>query len=245
MRKGIVRRVLRFLGLAEYGGDEILLAVLACAALAFALRLANPWLALVPLVPFAIVVWFFRDPERRGPDEPEVLLAPADGTVMDIEEVDEPAFIGGKALRIGIFLSPFNVHVNRVPCTGLVRYLDYRAGEFLPAYNPDAPRRNEAVCLGLELPNGVRLLVKQISGVLARRIICHAQPGDVLARGQRYGMIKFGSRTELYIPVHAVAVCAVTRGSKVKGGLTACCKLMTPAPEPERTSSPPPGEAQV
>ena len=135
---------MRLVCLAEYGADEFLLALLACAAAACALRLLNPWLALLPLFPFAVVVWFFRDPERRAPDDPELLVAPADGTVTDIEEVDEPAFIGGKALRIGIFLSPFNVHVNRAPCAGVVRYLDYKAGEFLPAYNPAAPQRNEA-----------------------------------------------------------------------------------------------------
>jgi len=217
---------MRLLGLAEYGADEFLLATVACGAAAFALYLVHPWLALAPLLPYAIVVWFFRDPERRSPTDAGLLLAPADGTVTDIEEVDEPAFIGGRAVRIGIFLSPFSVHVNRAPCAGVVRYLEYRAGEFLPAYNPQAPQRNEAVCLGLEASGGLRLLVKQISGVLARRIVCAAQPGDALVAGQRYGMIKFGSRTELYIPASALAVCAVTRGSKVKGGLTPCCKLL-------------------
>ena len=220
---------MRLFRLAEYGADEFLLAACACSAAACALRLVNPWLALLPLFPFAVVVWFFRDPDRSVPDDPALLVAPADGTVMDIEELDEPAFIGRKALRIGIFLSPFNVHVNRAPCAGVVRYLDYRVGEFLPAYNPAAAQRNEAVCLGLESADGLRLLVKQISGVLARRIVCRVQPGDVLAPGQRYGMIKFGSRTELYVPADAVAVCTVTRGSKVKGGISPCCKLLRTA----------------
>jgi len=221
---------MRFVCLAEYGADEFLLALLASAAAACALRPVNPWLALLPLLPLAVVVWFFRDPERRAPEDLALLVAPADGTVTDIEEVDEPAFIGRKALRIGIFLSPFDVHVNRAPCSGVVRYLDYRAGEFLPAYDPAAARRNEAVCLGLDAAGGLRILVKQISGVLARRIVCRAQLGDALARGQRYGMIKFGSRTELYVPADAVAVCTVTLGSKVKGGVSACCKLMARNP---------------
>ena len=222
-------RLMRLVCLAEYGADEFLLALLTSAAAAFALRAINPWLALLPLLPFAVVVWFFRDPERRGPEDVELLVAPADGTVTDIEEVDEPAFIGRRALRIGIFLSPFDVHVNRAPCAGAVRYLDYKVGEFLPAYNPAAAQRNEAVCLGLEAAGGLRLMVKQISGVLARRIVCRVQLGDVLASGQRYGMIKFGSRTELYVPVDAVAVCTVVRGNKVRGGVSPCCKLLARA----------------
>lgn len=226
-------RLMRLLCLAEYGTDEFLLALLTSAAAAFALRSVNPWLALLPLLPFAVVVWFFRDPERRTPDDVELLVAPADGTVTDIEEVEEPAFVGRKALRIGIFLSPFDVHVNRAPYGGVVRYLDYRVGEFLPAYNPAAAQRNEAVCLGLEAAGGLRMLVKQISGVLARRIVCRVQLGDALASGQRYGMIKFGSRTELYVPADAVAVCTVTRGSKVKGGVSPCCKLLARAVVPK------------
>ncbi|MCY3019090.1 MAG: phosphatidylserine decarboxylase, partial [Planctomycetota bacterium] len=216
--------MMRFLKLAEYGADEFVLATVACAAAAVALRLLNPWLALLPLLPYAIVVWFFRDPERQGPDAADVLLAPADGTVADIQEVEEPEFVGGKALRIGIFLSPFSVHVNRAPCRGTVQFVTYKAGEFLPAYNPDAPVRNESVTLGLVTDAGLRLLVKQISGVLARRVVCAVRPGDALARGQRYGMIKLGSRTELYIPAGAVAACAVAVGSKVKGGLSPCCR---------------------
>src|SRR5437016_10554144 len=107
---------MKTLGLAPYGGDEFFIATLACGAAAFALHYAHPLLSFIPLVPFAIVVWFFRDPDRSGPDDENILLAPADGTVTDIEELDEPDFIGGRAQRIGIFLSPFNVHVNRAPC---------------------------------------------------------------------------------------------------------------------------------
>jgi phosphatidylserine decarboxylase len=177
------------------------------------------------------VVWFFRDPERRAAAPAAVLLAPADGTVADIEEVDEPGFIGGRALRIGIFLSPFNVHVNRAPCAGIVLFVGYKAGEFLPAYNPGAPTRNEAVTLGLQMPEGIRVLVKQISGVVARRIVCAAQAGDTLDQGQRYGMIKFGSRTELYVPLSARPRALAVVRDKVAGGQTPLCRFERAAPD--------------
>ena len=214
-----MKRWLRIVGLAEYGGDELLIAALACGAMAWALALAlGPWTALVALVPWAIVLWFFRDPERRVPDRPDALLSPADGRVQDIQEVDAPSYLGGRALRIGIFLSPLDVHVNRAPCEGTVEHLRYLAGEFLPAYNPRAPERNEAVELGLVTPLGMRVLVKQIAGMLARRIVCAVRPGARLARGARYGMIKFGSRTELYIPKRLNPQIKVQLGQKVFAG---------------------------
>jgi phosphatidylserine decarboxylase len=225
------RRLWRFLRLTEYGGDELLIAGLACGATACALGvLGNRWLAGLPVIPLAIVLWFFRDPERRSAAPADELLAPADGTVSDIEEVDEPTFIGGRALRIGIFLSPLNVHVNRAPCAGVVCFRDYKAGEFLPAYNPEAPTRNESVALGLRTADGVPILVKQITGVLARRIVCAASVGDAVERGQRYGMIKFGSRTELYVPVSVQPRPLVALRGKVAGGVTAVCEIPAVAP---------------
>jgi phosphatidylserine decarboxylase len=220
-----LRKFMKILGLAPYGGDEFLIAALACGSGAYALSLAHPLLALIPVIPFGIVVWFFRDPDRSGPDDESILLSPADGTVTDIEELDEPEFIGGRARRIGIFLSPFNVHVNRVPCEGKVRYTKYKAGDFLPAYNPQAPTRNESVFLGLEMAKGTKLIVRQVTGVLARRIICEASNGEILKRGERYGMIKFGSRTELYVPAGAFEAWLVGIGDKVVGGQTPICKV--------------------
>ena len=182
-------------------------------------------LALLLFVPVAVVIWFFRDPNRSGLEAEPALLSPADGTVADIVEVDEPRFIGGKALRIGIFLSPLNVHVNRTSCAGTVSYVEFKAGEFLPAYNPDAPTRNESCALGLLRSDGKRILLKQITGILARRIVCEAKAGDELARGQRYGMIKFGSRTELYAALKDNPVSAVKIGAKVRGGETVICRF--------------------
>jgi phosphatidylserine decarboxylase len=216
--------------MAPWGGDELAIAFVSCGAAAYALGIwVHPWLAVAPLAPLAVVVWFFRDP-RRAPDRapwphPSVFCAPADGTVADIVEIDEPLFIQGRALRIGIFLSPLNVHVNRAPCAGAVRLVKYAAGEFLPAYNREAPARNESVSLGLLTPDGLPVLVKQITGVLARRIVCDAGLGDTLAAGQRYGMIKFGSRTELYVPLSASPCSLVQIGDKVTGGETQFCRI--------------------
>ena len=216
-----MRGVLRKLGLAEYGGDELVLAGLACGALGWALHtLVHPFSALAALAPLGLVVWFFRDPERLVPREPGILVAPADGTVMDVSELDEPHYLKGRALRVGIFLSPLNVHVNRMPCDGVVEHLQYRVGEFLPAYDPRAPERNESQEVGLRVGEGERLLVKQISGILARRIVCEAREGESFTRGQRYGMIKLGSRTELYVPAGGGYAAAVQVGQKVVGGMT-------------------------
>jgi phosphatidylserine decarboxylase len=216
-----VRALLRKLGFAEYGGDEMVLAVVACGTLGWALySLVHPLAAPVVLIPFGIVLWFFRDPERAVPAEADLFVSPADGTITDVIEVDEPAYLKGRALRVGMFLSPLNVHVNRVPCDGEVEYLEYRVGEFLPAYNPNAPERNESQALGLKLPDGSRILVKQITGVLARRIVCEAREGQRFSRGQRYGMIKLGSRTELYVPANGAYRVEVKVGEKAVGGVT-------------------------
>jgi phosphatidylserine decarboxylase len=225
-----LQRLLRVLGLAPWGADELVIAVISCCFAAYSLSIwVHPWAALLALVPLAIVVWFFRDPPRSPDHAPwphqNVCCSPADGTVSDIEELDEPLFIQGRALRIGIFLSPFNVHVNRMPCSGLVRLVKFAAGEFLPAYNKEAPTRNESVTVGLLTLDGLPIVVKQITGVLARRIICDATVGDTLLAGQRYGMIKFGSRTELYVPVNAHPECLVKIGDRVVGGETQICKI--------------------
>ncbi|MBI3829630.1 MAG: phosphatidylserine decarboxylase family protein [Planctomycetes bacterium] len=233
-----MRGLLRKLGFAVYGGDELFLATLACGALAFGFaRALHPLAALATLPPYAIVLWFFRDPDRSVPGEAGLLVSPADGTVTDVVELDEPSFLGGRALRVGIFLSPLNVHVNRMPCEGFVGHLQYRVGEFLPAYNPKAPERNESQEVGLVSLEAERLLVKQITGVLARRIVCEARIGDRFTRGQRYGMIKFGSRTELYVPAGSGYEAAVQVGQKVVGGETVLMRR-TRAPVPASAAEP-------
>jgi phosphatidylserine decarboxylase len=150
------------------------------------------------------------------------LLAPADGRVTDIDTVEENDFIGGSALRIGIFLSIFDVHINRAPCNVRVERITYRQGKHKNAMNPRSGRLNESNDLALARTDSPedRLIVRQISGAIARRIVCAAGEGQKLTGGEKFGMIKFGSRTELYVPVRENAKCLVRIGEKVKAGLS-------------------------
>jgi phosphatidylserine decarboxylase len=173
-------------------------------------------------VVFLWTLSFFRDPEREVPKGKDILLAPADGTITDIENVDENEFIKGKTLRIGIFLSIFDVHINRSPCRVKVEKIIYHEGQYLDARKLEAGRFNESNDLWLVrvVPPYGKLIVRQISGAIARRIVCRASEGEELAGGQRFGMIKFGSRTELYVPVSENIKCLLNVGDKVKAGLT-------------------------
>jgi phosphatidylserine decarboxylase len=195
-------------------------------------------LALLPLS--GLLILFFRNPRRRVPMEPGVLVSPADGTVRDIEEVEESEFIRGPSIRIGVFLSVFDVHVNRSPAAGRVEWVSHRMGSHHDARDPAARRENESNSIGILRmdaggPEGVKLLVKQISGAIARRIVCPLKEGALVARGGLVGMIKYGSRTELYIPAASGAEVLVRVGDKVKGGSTV---LLT------WSSAPPPAMAQ-
>ena len=176
-----------------------------------------------------LLIWalmFFRDPQRRCPSDTNLLLAPADGRITDIEQVAANSFVQGPALRIGIFLSIFNVHINRAPCNVRIETINYRKGRYLNAMNPESGRVNESNELGLVRTDGPRdrLLVRQISGAIARRIVCKTAAGKELAGGEKFGMIKFGSRTELYAPIREELRCLVQIGDKVKAGLTPLVK---------------------
>ena len=172
-----------------------------------------------------VLIWvlsFFRDPYRKIPNDSDLLLAPADGRITDIETVQEDDFIKGSALRIGIFLSIFDVHINRAPCNATVEKIFYKEGHYKDARDPQAGRLNESNDLYLvraDAPND-RLIVRQISGAIARRIVCSVGQGQKLSGGQKFGMIKFGSRTELYLPAREDVKCLVRTGDKVKAGLT-------------------------
>jgi phosphatidylserine decarboxylase len=158
---------------------------------------------------------FFRDPERVAPELPGAVLAPADGRVMVVTEVVDPWV--GPGTRMSIFLSPLDVHVNRAPTGGLVKNVEYTAGRFLAAYRPEASEQNERCAVSLD-GERARLTVTQISGVLARRIVCRVRPGDTLRAGERYGLIRFGSRTDLVVPTGTEL--RVRVGDRVRGGET-------------------------
>lgn len=181
------------------------------------------WLGAATLVVIGgLIVWFFRDPERAIPQEPGVVVSPADGTVSSIDELPHDEFIGGPAVQIGIFLSIFNVHVNRAPVAARVIGLSYREGLFLNALRPESARLNEQLAIRvqqLEWPHR-RMIVRQIAGAIARRIVCWLKPGDDLAAGERIGMIKLGSRTELVLPREEGLELRVRIGDKVRGGNT-------------------------
>lgn len=177
---------------------------------------------------------FFRNPARRPLGDERSLVAPADGVVADIGEVDEVEFIGGRALRIGIFLSVFDVHVNRSPVAGTITYARYKPGQFLDARHPDVSHENEANTLGIEVSPavapGLKLLVRQLSGLIARRIICTHGVGDALTRGELFGMIKFGSRTELWLPAACAHRVLVAPGQRVRCGQTVLVELLDQQP---------------
>jgi len=171
-----------------------------------------------------VLAWlfsFFRDPERRVPEGAALLVAPADGRITDIDEREED-LLGGKVRRVSIFLSIFDVHINRSPCSGRVVSTEYRPGKFLSATNRESARVNESndVLIESDEVAGARVLVRQIAGVIARRIVCECEPPSALARGERFGMIKFGSRTDLFVPVEHLARLDVETGQTVRAGST-------------------------
>lgn len=181
----------------------------------------------VPAAIPAVIVWawsitFFRDPQRQARFEPGVLCAPADGRVTDVTRLDRYEPIDGPAVRIGIFLTLFDVHINRWPCAGTVRSIDYRKGKFLAAMNPRAGEQNESATIVLDPDEGMPgpVVVRQVAGIAARRIVCHARVGDDCSIGGRFGLIKFGSRTELIVPEKPETQLLVQVGDKIRAGLT-------------------------
>ncbi|MFH1023081.1 MAG: phosphatidylserine decarboxylase family protein [Planctomycetota bacterium] len=212
--------------LAPEGYGVILTLGLPLLALVAAALLRMPILAIVPGAFFVFLLAFFRDPARRIPADPLVLVSPADGRVTAVDEIEEPRHLGCRAVRVSIFLSIFNVHVNRIPAAGRVECVEYQPGKFLNAMDPDSARVNENNFIGITLDRPrVRIAVRQVAGLIARRIVCTCRPGDALRAGDKIGMIRFGSRTELYWPVSLGAAIAVKPGDKVHGGRTIIARL--------------------
>lgn len=203
-------------------GWPLLLGLLALAGLSAALGAAWPamallWLAAVLVALGAFVAFFFRDPERPIDGNPLELVSPADGKVLAVSSTTENRFLHGPATVINIFLSPMDVHVNRSPTSGRVAYQEYVPGKYVVAFAPKASEINERNYIGLEV-GGERMLVCQVAGIAARRIVTWVKPGQELAKGERIGMIKFGSMTQLFLP--ATMEVAVKPGDRVVGGLT-------------------------
>jgi phosphatidylserine decarboxylase len=167
---------------------------------------------------------FFRDPERQAPVGEGLVVSPADGKVVSVAGVKGDSPFLGSATRVSIFLSPLDVHINRTPVEGRIAKVTYQQGKFLAAYKEEASQRNEQNALSIVDSKGRTLGVVQIAGVVARRIICRAKPGDRLARGERFGLIMFGSRTDTYLPESCQV--EVTEGQRVKGGETVLARFV-------------------
>ena len=180
------------------------------------------WLLLFFLLLLFCTLAFFRDPDRAAPADPNLIVAAADGSITDIVELDENEALKVKTRRVGIFLSIFDVHTNRAPIDGRVIYRQHRDGLCLDARHPDCSKKNESMTWAFENAR-VTIVVRQLTGAIARRIVAWAEVGDELKKGERFGMIRFGSRTELYLPLSATVLVKV--GDHVAGGSTVIARL--------------------
>jgi len=171
---------------------------------------------------WGIVLYFFRDPARVVVDQPGLVVAPCDGEVVSIEPIEETRYLNNRVVRVSVFLSLFDVHVQRAPLEGKISLVEHKPGEFLQAFRPEASEVNEYIAMKIETPYG-NILVKQIAGILARRCMNYAEQGDEIKTGQRFGHIKFGSRVDLFLP--NTADIKISVGDKIYGGLTPVAQL--------------------
>jgi phosphatidylserine decarboxylase len=214
------------MSVAREGVPFILIAA-ALAAGAFGLALMRRswplWLLAFLLTVIALwVVYFFRDPERTGERGDRLVVSPADGRIVMITDVDEPSFVHGKATRISIFMNVFNVHVNRYPVSGTVKYVHYNPGKFMNAAADKASLDNEQMSVGLET-GGRLVLVRQIAGAIARRIVTYSKVGDTAQQAERFGLIRFGSRVDVFVPTNSKV--RVKLGDKPVAGTTVLAEL--------------------
>jgi len=176
------------------------------------------WVTVICVVILTFVTAFFRNPQRKIPADPKAVISPADGKVIEIKEMDEPDFLGGRCIRVCIFMNVFNVHINRVPMGGTVKKVRYFPGKFLVASLDKASELNERSAVLIEGAGGVKILVVQIAGLVARRIVSYVSEGDSVTKCDRYGLIRFGSRLDLYLPTDTDI--KVRLGQKVRSGET-------------------------
>ncbi len=199
--------------------------LLAAGAFAFAVNRRSWGFWLIALVLLVLALWvayFFRDPERSGQRGPALVISPADGKLIMITEVDEPSFMGGKAMRLSIFMNVFNVHVNRYPTDGVVKYLHYNKGKFFNASSEKSSLENEQQSVGLETAHG-KILVRQIAGLIARRIVTYSKMDESVRQADRMGMIRFGSRVDVFLPMNAKIV--AKKGDITSAGVTLLAEL--------------------
>jgi len=199
--------------------------VVAAGAFGFAIsrRSWGLWLAAFVLLLLALcVAYFFRDPERTGDRGPSLVVAPADGKLIMITEIDEPSFIGGRAIRLSIFMNVFNVHVNRYPVDGIVKYINYNKGKFFNAAAEKSSLENEQMSVGVETGR-YRVLVRQIAGLIARRIVTYSKLGERVRQGDRMGIIRFGSRVDVFLPLGSTVRAKL--GDATTAGVTILAEL--------------------
>lgn len=212
-------------------GGAVAIALL-LTALGFVLGGLGWMLALAGILVLGFTLWFFRDPVRVPPEDTSaLLLAPADGKVLELVEEFEPLYIEGPARRLSIFLSPLNVHVNRIPADGTVEFERYVPGEYLVAWHPKASKKNERSEIGLRHSSGTPVLFKQIAGAVARRIVYYSRPGDRVKAGDRFGIVKFGSRMDVLVPPHINF--DVEIGQNVRAGITVIGRIPLEASPPQ------------
>ena len=208
---------MRFQTLSEARWIFLVLGLLAIASALF-----FPWLLMLIVLLIGYVFWFFRDPARVSPNDPNTVVAAADGTVADIVEIDEPEVVHTRQKRVGIFLSVFDVHTNRAPVDGRIIYKKAHAGLCLDARHADCTTKNRAMTWAFQNSRGI-FVVRQLTGMIARRIVGWASVGDELKKGEHFGMIRFGSRTEVYLPLDAEVLVQV--GDRVTGGMSVIARL--------------------
>ncbi|MDQ7798555.1 MAG: phosphatidylserine decarboxylase family protein [Candidatus Edwardsbacteria bacterium] len=213
--------------LAPEGMPTIIIAglffVIALAAWLITKNQITAYLTMAFAVVALFMMFFFRDPARQGEYLPGRLISPADGKVVIVKETEDTFLFQQRVLQVSVFLSPLDVHINWIPISGRVVYQQYHPGKFFPAFEEKASLANEQMQLGIETPHG-RILMKQIAGILARRVVCYPRLGDEVSAGQRMGLMKFGSRIDLLLPLGTKINVKV--GDRVKGGVTVIGELM-------------------
>ncbi len=188
----------------------------------------NKVFAGISVIMFLILLQFFRSPARRLFTHEDLIIAPADGKVVVIENVQEPEYFDDMRKQISIFMSPINVHITRNPISGIVRYFKYHPGNYLVAWHPKSSTKNERTTVVVESEAGPFVLFRQIAGAMARRIVWYVNEGDEVNQGEEFGFIKFGSRVDIFVPLDTEV--KVQIGEKVKGGQTVIAQLKTPPP---------------